>query len=303
MSLITTAELPPTEGVQAVWLEWDEYLLWLRGRLRSVRTSWGELVELGKPLPPGAHMALIGPTGEGKTTKGVGILLTRKWVLALDPKGEDETLAQSGFIRVRHLPRPGLRGMAGKDQRAWRDIHKRIEQGLPARVIVGGASRTDDEDLALQDLMRESIDYCRHTGGWTLYVDEFELLSSQRMYRLGPKIERMLITARRDRTSVLTSYQAQAWVSKHASRQARHVAMWSTGSREMIKAVAEDMGRDWRLVGAAIDELPAWHTLTIPRGRRGGPMVLTRAPKLVTGGAPGRGSSSTTAGSASVRAA
>ena len=50
----------------------------------------------------------------------------------------------------------------------------------------------------------------------TLFVDEFELLSSQRMMRLGTMIERMLITARRDKTSVITTFQAPAWVSKHA---------------------------------------------------------------------------------------
>jgi len=227
------------------------------------------------------HGALIAPTGEGKTTHAVGVLGLRKYVLALDPKGEDETLSASGYYRVRSIHQDSLRWrMAHRDDaRTWDAVHRAIDEGRPARVIVGGGASTDEQDRALQQLMRESIVYCRHSGGWTLYCDEFELLSSQRMFDLGPAIERMLITARRAKTSVITSYQAQAWVSTHAHRQASRVTMWQTGSRAMIKNIAEGMGHDWRHLAAAIDQLPKWHSLTIPRGRHD-PMVITRAPKV-----------------------
>lgn len=278
MSVARAADLEPS--TQVVWLSWDEYLGWLAGKVRQAETAWGEQVKLGAPWAPGQHMALIGTTGDGKTTHAVGVLELRKYVLALDPKGEDETLAESGYTRVRDLPKDGLGAWRGKDQTTWRQIHKGIDEGRGARVIVGGGARTDAEDDRLQKLMRAAITYCRHAGGWTLYVDEFELLSSQRMFHLGPLIERMLITARRDRTSVVTSFQAPAWVSKHATRQAKWTVVWPIGDPDMIKTVAQGMGRNWKEVGQAVDELPQFHTLTIPRGKRGGPMVITRAPKL-----------------------
>jgi len=265
----------------AVWLSWDQYLAWLSGRLTHVRTAWGERVKLGPPWQPGEHMALDGPTGEGKTTHAVGILGQRKYVLALDPKGEDETLAQSGYVRVRSIWQDSARWRIThrQDARTWNDIHKRIDNGLDARVIVGGGSNSDAEDVALQKLMREAITYSRHSGGWTLYVDEFELLSSQRMFNEGPRIERMLITARRKKTSVVTTFQAPAWISQHATRQARRAVKWPTGDRNMIKKLAEAMGRDWRELGQAVDMLPPFHTLTLPRGARW-PMVITSAPEL-----------------------
>ena len=37
---------------------------------------------------------------------------------------------------------------------------------------------------------------------------------------------------------------------------------------------------DWRQLGAVLDELPEWHTVTIGRGRQAGPMVITSAPKI-----------------------
>lgn len=249
-----------------MWLDWDDYLLWAQGKLRQTETPWGETARLPPAWAPGAHWALIGPTGEGKTTHAVGILRLRKWVLALDPKGEDDTLETSGWKRVTSLPPP-------------KKIQDEIAEGKPARLLVGGTARTDEEDVALQKLMRDGITYSRHAGGWTLYVDEFELLSSQRMFHLGPNIERMLITARRDKTSVVTSFQAAAWVSKHATRQATYATMWPTRDRNMIKAVAEAMGRDWHGMAEAIDLLPPFHTLTIPKQIRA-PMLITSAPKV-----------------------
>jgi len=274
------ADPPPRledHGGHAILLDWDrEFLPWVRGK--SSGTASGMRLPLPPPWKPGQHWALIGPTGEGKSTFAVGILGLRKWVLSLDPKGEDETLESSGYQRVRSMPpprgRPVGRPAPGTDRWIW----DRVEKGLPVGLVAGFEAVTDEEDAALHKLMKDAVIWCRRTRGWTLYVDEFELLSSQRMFRLGPDIERMLITARRAGTSVVTSFQAAAWVSKHATRQASFTSLWPTRDRQMIKNVAEAMGRDWRTVAAAIDELPPFHTLTIPKQIRA-PMIITTAPK------------------------
>lgn len=280
--------LPPTEpraddyGGHALVLDWErEFLPWAAGKKRSA-TNGNTRMPLPSPWKPGGHWALIGPTGEGKSTFAVGILGLRKWVLSLDPKGEDETLEASGYERLRTMPPPrdrlaavGKKPAPGTQEWIW----KRVDDGLPVGLIAGFEALTDEEDAALHKLMRDSVTWCRRTRGWTLYVDEFELLSSQRMFRLGPDIERMLITARRAGTSVVTSFQAAAWVSKHATRQASFTSLWPTRDRDMIKNVANAMGRDWRMVAQAVDELPPFHTLTIPKQIRS-PMLVTTAPKV-----------------------
>lgn len=266
---MTILARPPKidDDALVVGLPWDQFL-------RYMRWAW----------KPGQHIAMIGPTGEGKTTFASGLLGLRRYVLALDPKGEDETLTQSGFERVSLLPNQRIdltwRLRHWEAARQWDRIHQRIAEGLDARIIVGGPARTIEQDLANQDLMLRCFQYAREAGGWTVYVDEFELISSIRMFNLGKWVERMLISARRDGTSVVTSYQAQAWVSKHASRQARFAVMWPTGDRDMIKNVAQAMGRDWRTLAAAVDELPPFHVCVIPRGKNGGPLVCTSAPEL-----------------------
>ena len=233
---------------------------------------------------PGQHIACIGPTGEGKTTTNGGLLDIRDYVLALDPKGEDDTLSRyPGYQRVTTLPNELslLQRLARTEAaRQWDGIHQAIAEGRKARVIVGGAARTEAEDARNQALMRNALRYCREAGGWTLYVDEFELISSQRMFNLGPWVERLLITARKDGTSVVTSFQAAAWVSRHATRQARFAVVWPTGDRDMIKSIASSMGRDWRQLAQAVDELPPFHVVVIPRGKNGGPFIVTSAPRL-----------------------
>jgi hypothetical protein len=272
----------PRASAAAVWLGWDDYLKWLDGRLRKVTTAWGETVKLGPPAKPGDHEAYIGPTGEGKSTHAVGRLSLRRFVLALDAKGEDQTLAESGYVRVNSIYQDSWRWKLAhrEDARTWEDIWRAIDDGRPARVIVGGPADDDDQFARLKALMLEAVSFCRFTKGWTLYCDEFEVLSSQEMFNLRAAVNHALITARARGISVLTCYQAQAWVSKHAIRQSQRATVWRTGDRQLIKNIAEGMGRDWHEVAEGIDQLPQWHTLTIPRGPNSGPMIITHAPKL-----------------------
>lgn len=265
-----------------VFLEWDKYLDWLGGKLKITHDGDGGLVRLGPPWKPGEHKAMIGPTGEGKTTHAVGILDLRKWVLALDPKGNDDTLAASGYLRVSSIWKPGLQWkiMHREDARTWDHIWKAIEDDRPARVIVGGPADDDAQFTALKTLIGDGVKFCRYVGGFTQYCDEFEIASSREMMNIAPAINLALISARRKGISVVNSYQAQAWVSKHAIRQARRAVMWSTGDRDMIQSVARGMGRSWQDTAALIDQLPPFATATIPRGKNGGPMVITKAPKV-----------------------
>src|SRR5262245_1415221 len=219
---------------------------------------------------PGKHGAFVGPTGEGKSTLAVHLLRMRKYVMALDPKGEDTTLERSGFTRITSFPLP-------------RKIRRDLAEERPVRIIIGGPARSHADDRRNKALIQSYVEWARFTGGWTVYADEFQVLSDMRMFGLGVEIERQLITARKDASSILTSFQAAAWVSKAATRQATaFIVIFRTRDEDMIKAAAKAAGRPFRDVITAIEQLPPFHCLVIPADISA-PMLIINPPELTSG--------------------
>lgn len=257
-----------------------EFVDWANGKLREMNVR-GVLVKLPPPWQPGQHVALIGKTREGKTNFVIWLLSSvRQYVLALDPKGEDESLTKSGWLRVRTVPFGSAKPKWGSQEwKNWRQIERDRSEGRPVRIIAGIPSRTRLADIANKALMRDAIEYARQVGGWSLYIDEHQVLSDRRMFNLGTDIARQAITAARDKMSVITSMQYLAWVERASTRQATLIAMCKTKSRDMIKDAAQTAGRDPKEIMAALDELPKYWWLIIPDEIRA-PMLMVRPPKV-----------------------
>lgn len=269
---VSRAAAPPRRPARNVlYLDWErEFIPWILGRLRTVVRD-GRRIGLPPPWKPGQHMALVGKTREGKTNFVVALLrMTRKWVLALDPKGEDETLSASGWTRVNGVP---------PKKRFPKEVREDLDDDRPVRLVVGMDTRTRDADRANRELMSDAIEYVRQAEGWTLYVDEHQILSDQRMFKLGPDIARMAISAARGKTSVITSMQYLSWVERAPARQASFIVIWRTRNRDLIKALSDETGRDRKMLAGIVDELPRFHCLVISDDIRA-PMIITRPPKV-----------------------
>lgn len=267
----------PRLAPAAVALTPAEFLSWLRGEITEIRG-----VRLPPPWQPGQHIAMLGKTREGKTNTVVWLCSElRKWVLALDPKGMDESLSASGWARVSTVPggrvKPAWRS---REWRQWEQVQQAIAEGRPARVIAGIESRTRAADLANRQLMEDAIEYARQAGGWTLVVDEHQVLSDQRMFGLGAAIARQAITAARDKTSLIINFQYLAWIEKAGVRQSTIIGMARTRDRDLIKMAAAAAGRPWQELAAILDEFEHKYWWAFISDEPRSPVVMVRPPKV-----------------------
>lgn len=232
-------------------LPWSKFTAWFRERWQ-----------------PGQHVALIGPTGCGKSTFAVGILPMRRYVLALDPKGGDSTLAalaRRGFVRVDSWPPP-------------RDMWRRMEEGEPMRLIVGPVVRQRSDLPKLRTALAAALDGAFDTGGFTIYVDELQVAADRRMMNLAPSIERNLIAARDKGVSMVTSYQRPANVPRAASEMSTWLAFWRTRDVDVVNRLGEMAGRSKAEIRGAVRALEAKAVLLFSQDPNE-PIVITRAPR------------------------
>lgn len=210
---------------------------------------------------PGQHLAVQAPTGEGKTTLIGGLLSLRKYDLAFDQKGGDETLGQfPGFRRIGKYP----------DRQAKRDL----DDDLPVRLIIGRIANELgdlDRNVALQIQVME---HAWREKGWTMYLPDLQLLADRRLANIGAQIDKFLIAARDRKISVVTDFQELTNISKLAYRMASWFAIGYTRDIDTLRRVAEATGRSLAEMKGLIKYLPPYHFLFIPKRPRD-PLLVT----------------------------
>jgi len=248
-----------TVGEEWLGLKWDAFLDGGDG-WPGWRTRW----------QPGEHVALIGPTGTGKSTLAVAILKERKYVLALDPKGGDstlKTLQRAGFERITSWPPP-------------KRIRKAIEEGKPARLIVGPVTHTRADLPRLRALCSQAIDAAFDDEGWTVYCDELQIMADPRMMNLGAGIERNMIAARDKKVSMVGSFQRPARVPRSAADQARWIFLYYTRDIDVVGRLSEMVGRPRHEIKAAVSRLgDLEYACFLFSNNPRDPTIVTRAPK------------------------
>lgn len=241
--------------------------------------SWDEFCALLKrEWEPGEHMAFIAPTKQGKTTALHGILTKtdRKFVLALDPKGGDSNLSKLGWPRIPEVPR----------RKPWwqfwkRDIYEQMAEGEPFRAIVGIVARTVDDRQSLTEALRRSLREIYEQGGWTVAVDEFQILADKRMMDLGTEVETLLIAARDRGVSVVTLFQAPRWVPRAAVDQCGWVLVGLTRDHDVVDRLAEILGRSRAEIHGAIDGLASRdYSWLVARNNPRAPLIVTRPHRI-----------------------
>lgn len=230
--------------------------------------GWKKFLEWFAPRwKLGEHLALVGPTGAGKTVYVTNILPLRKYVIAIDAKGGDDSLSQltkHGFIYT--------------EWPLHRSFWKEIEEGKPCRVIIGANTVQRLEDLPLlKQEISQTLSDAYDQKRWTVYIDELQLVSDRRMMNLAPRVEVNLIAARTRGVSIVSSFQRPANVPRSASEMSTWFIVFYTRDRDVVDRLAEMAGRPSPEMRGMIAGLPEFCTLIFSRDPRS-PVVVTKAP-------------------------
>lgn len=230
-------------------LEWPAFSAWFGPRWKA-----------------GQHIALIGPTGVGKSTFDAQILSLRKWVVVLDPKGGDSTWKKSGFPRVTDWPLP----------RKYQDL---LDEGKPVRVHLAPRVRTTADLPPMRETFRRCLEDVFAEGGWAISISELQVVSDRRMMNLGGSVDTLLVAARDKGVSVVTEFQAPRWVSRAPSEQATWLVTYYVRDTDTADRIAEMTGRPKAEIRGALRGLGEHAALVFSRNPRD-PIIVTRPPKI-----------------------
>jgi hypothetical protein len=235
--------------------------------------NWDEFREFFKVnWQPGQHVGVIAPTGAGKTTFSGGILDLRKYVLAIDPKGGDETL---GGVNLRRLVDwPGERQMT-------RILDEDERKSRPSRYVVGPVVHRGEDLPKLRSAVQKALNGAFDMGGWTVYVDEAQVTADRRMMNLSAELDKLLIAARGKKVSVILSMQQPKWVTSASFSQPSWMAIGYTRDTDAVNRIAEMMGRPKAEIRGAIKGLSEYCWLVVGRDPRS-PLILTK-PRRIAG--------------------
>jgi hypothetical protein len=225
---------------------------------------WGEpggFVEwFRQTWQPGEHVSVIAPTGAGKTTFVGGLLDgCRRYVLAIDPKGGDDTLGGLGYERLSRWP-------------GNRKLHQMVadndDNGMPSRYVVGPIIHTVADRERHTEVVRQALEGAYEMGNWTVYADELQILTDPRMMDLRKEVDRLLISARYKGLSFVSSYQAPSWVTPHAAKMSTWCAVSYTRDTDVVNRLAEILGRPKPEIRGALQGLDKYTWLMVGRDPR-----------------------------------
>lgn len=227
------------------------------------RIPWNEFRKDVLHWKAGEHVALIGPTGLGKTTMLLNMLPMHPFVTVFATKPRDKTMASlirnEGYTRFERWPN-------GLDPVQY-----------PRRVIWPDASRLDSYAIQKQ-VFGDAFAKIYREGGWTLALDETWYVDD--ILGLSKEIKTYLLQARSLDISLVSAFQRPAWVPRELYSSSTHLMFWRTNDETDLKSLSGIGFRSASLIRDVVSDLDLYQVLYI--NSRTGVMCRTRCPEVRT---------------------
>lgn len=223
------------------------------------RVPWDVFVDERLQWKQGEHFALIGPTGQGKTTMLMNLLPMHRYVVVFATKPRDETmtaLIQSGYLKMDR----------------WTSLDAKQ---YPRRVLWPPAG-TLHSATRQKEVFKDAMGRIYLEGGWTVAVDETWFVVNE--LRMGHEIKMYLLQARALGISLVCATQRPAFIPLEIYDQSTHLMFWRDNDESNLKRISGISWRSSNLIRNIIANLEIHQVLYV--NTRTGEMCRTRCPKV-----------------------
>jgi energy-coupling factor transporter ATP-binding protein EcfA2 len=223
------------------------------------RIPWDQFLATNLDWRMGEHFALIGPTGQGKTTMLTRLLPLHPYVVVFATKPQDQSmdrLIAGGYTRIQR----------------WRSLDPK---DYPRRVLWPDASNMDSRKTQ-RVIFTEAMERIYREGAWTVCIDELWYLSN--ILGMEEFVKIYLLQARALNISLMCATQRPASVPVELYDQSTHLMFWRDNDERNLDRLS---GIGWRSAGLIRDivsNLETYQVLYI--NTRTGEMLRTRCPAL-----------------------
>lgn len=230
---------------------------------QAPRVPWDVFLRQELQWLPGEHFALIGPTGQGKTTMLLNLLPLHPYVTVFVTKPRDEVMESllfQGYVK--------LERWQSIDPRQW-----------PRRLLWPNATELDSLERQ-KEVFHNAFRTIYREGGWTVAIDETWYVVNE--LKLGADIKLFLLQARSLGISLLCASQRPAYIPLEIYDQSTHLMFWRDNDESNLKRISGISWRSANLIRNIVANLERYQVLYV--NTRTGRMLRTRIPFNATGG-------------------
>lgn len=225
---------------------------------QAPRVPWDRFYDL-MSWRQGEHVALIGPTGQGKTTLMISLLEKRDYVAVFGTKPYDDTMTSLISTGYHHFQR-------------WESVST---ARYPRRVIWPNhiATRINSED-EMKGIFSHAYAAAYRDRGWCIAIDEGWYMAD--VLKLKSPMRTVWTQGRSLGLSQVVATQRPTWVPTEMYDQSTHLFFWRNNDDRVIQRITEIGTVNGAVLRYLIPRLEPYQALYI--NSRTGEMMRTRAP-------------------------
>lgn len=221
---------------------------------------WDQFVGRYFRWKQGEHLAIIGPTGQGKTNLALNLLPLRRFVTVFATKPRDDVMAllkRRGYVTLKK----------------WKPLNVTM---YPRRILWPDAtslysekSQSEAFKLAFEKIYRE--------GGWCLFLDEVWYMTNK--LKFGNEIKTYLLQARSLQISLLLAAQRPAWIPVETFDQSTHLFFYRDNDQRNLSRIASIGSLDSATIRYHVERLGDYEALYV--NSRNSKMYRTISPQII----------------------